>query len=581
VPVVQAKVDLPSAAAGEARNAAGRLRSAEVTRLAVYLTIGLAIRLLLTRYQYVINTDGVYYVWLGRRLLSWQPATGLSTYWPPFYPFLVGLASLLVPDLEFAGRLVSVVCGTLLIIPAYVLVRESYGRRAASLAALLVVAYPELTDVSTLVMTEATYTLLLTTAVVVTWHAARSRGTTSALLSGLLFGLAYLTRPEALCYAPLVLIVLWAAVLARGGPPLAIVLRKTVLFTLAVGVCAAPYIAFLHHQTGRWTISQKLANNAALGTTLQSILRLTEDGQATTMDLLYGDAFREDTRPPLSLSASSPTQETAVSPSERFDRFTRRLALALKAELQSFVPQMFPPLFMAVALIGLMGQPWGARRLAREIYLALFVAASLAGYALAVLEVRYLVPVLPILLGWVAKGILELESWSTRTAANLGIRFPGGRRSASVAVLALLIASRLASLTYPGRVSPWQDLPLEHKTAGLWIRDHGPREPLIMAAGPWAAYYAGGRHLYLPQEARPTVLDYARRERIDYLIIDERFRSKYSSLMSLLEARETPPGLRLAYENRDVPGYALRVFELTRVGEAIPATLEARPPVAP
>jgi 4-amino-4-deoxy-L-arabinose transferase-like glycosyltransferase len=580
-PVAQAKVDLPSAAAAEASEApAGRLRSADVIRLAVYLTIGLAIRLILTRYQYVINTDGVYYAWLGRRLVSWQPATGLSTYWPPFYPFLVGLASLWVRDLEFAGRLVSVVCGTLLIVPAYVLVRESYGRRAASLAALLVVVYPELTEVSTLVMTEATYTLLLTSAVVVTWHAARSRGTTSALLSGLLFGLAYLTRPEALCYAPLVLAMLWAAVLVRDGPPLAIVLRKTVLFTLAVGVCAAPYIAFLHHQTGRWTISQKLGHNAQLGSTHQSILRLTEDGQATTMDLLYGDAFQEGTTPPLRLSASAPTQETIVSPSEGFDRFTR-LALALKAELQSFVPQMFPPLFMAVALIGLMGQPWGARRFARELYLALFVAASLAGYALAVLEVRYLVPVLPILLGWVAKGILELESWSTRTASKLGVRFPGGRRSASVAVLVLLIASRLASLTYPGRVSPWQDLPLEQRIAGLWIRDRGPREPLIMAAGPWAAYYADGRHLYLPQETPPTVLDYARRKGIDYLIVDERSRSRYPSLMSLLDSRELPLGLRVAYENRDELGYALRVFELTHAGEAIPAAPEARPPVAP
>jgi hypothetical protein len=195
--------------------------------------------------------------------------------------------------------------------------------------------------------------------------------------------------------------------------------------------------------------------------------------------------------------------------------------------------------------------------------------------------VRYLVPVLPILLGWVAKGILELGSWSTRTAANLRIRVPGGRHAASVAVLALLIATRLASLTYPARVSPWQDLPLEQKIAGLWIRDHGPRAPLIMAAGPWAAYYAGGRHLYLPQEELPTVLDYARSRRIDYLIVDRRSRSRYPSLMSLLDDRETPSGLRLAYEGRDGPDYALRVFELSRASEALATPPETRAPVVP
>ena len=189
---------------------------------------------------------------------------------------------------------------------------------------------------------------------------------------------------------------------------------------------------------------------------------------------------------------------------------------------------------------------------------------------------RYLVPVLPILLGWVAKGILEVESWSARTAANLRIRLPGGRRGASVAVLAVLIVSRLASLAYPWRVSPWEDLPLEQKIAGLWIRDHGPRSALIMASGPWAAYYADGRHWYLPEETLPTVLDYARRENIDYLIVDERSHPE-RSLLALLDSREMPPGLRLAYENRDDPRHQLRVFELNRVGEPIPAT---QPPIA-
>src|SRR5262249_30184626 len=121
----------------------------------ICVTLAFALRLFLVKYQYVINTDGVYYAWLGRHLISGDLKGGLSTYWSPLYPLLVGISSLWFSDLEFAGRFVSVAAGAVLVVPVYLLAREFYGRGAANVAALLTVIHPSLIQVSTLVMTEA------------------------------------------------------------------------------------------------------------------------------------------------------------------------------------------------------------------------------------------------------------------------------------------------------------------------------------------------------------------------------------------------------------------------------------------
>ena len=113
------------------KQSARRYRSAEVWFVTACTVSAFLLRLALTGTQAVINSDGIYYALLGKKLISGDITAGISAYWSPLYPFLLGVVSLFTGDLEFAGRLVSVLAGASLVIPGYALIRGFYGSRAA------------------------------------------------------------------------------------------------------------------------------------------------------------------------------------------------------------------------------------------------------------------------------------------------------------------------------------------------------------------------------------------------------------------------------------------------------------------
>src|SRR4051812_47944396 len=149
-----------TASRGEWRTVLAWTLAAFAVRLAVLLC-----------FEHVISPDGVEYVAHARRLAAGDLANGMSTYWPPLYPALVGLASFVFRDAEFAGRFVSVVAGALLVIPAHRLARRWYGRRVALICVALVALHPLLVYYSTALLTESTYTLIFTCGVLAGWSA--------------------------------------------------------------------------------------------------------------------------------------------------------------------------------------------------------------------------------------------------------------------------------------------------------------------------------------------------------------------------------------------------------------------------
>src|SRR5688500_12175745 len=180
-----------------------------------------AIRLLLAwRVEHVISPDGIEYLRLGRNLVAGDFGAGLSAYFPPLYPLLAGLTSLVFPDAEFAARFVSVVAGALLVVPSYALAREWYGARVARVAAALVALHPVLAYYSTVVLTEATYTLLFACGVLAGWRALKGARARAYLLAGLIFGACYLLKPEAAGFVLLLILVVACRKLFDRARPL-------------------------------------------------------------------------------------------------------------------------------------------------------------------------------------------------------------------------------------------------------------------------------------------------------------------------------------------------------------------------
>ncbi len=475
---------------GPEHSSAGRLGK-EARAVLVWMGVAFVIRLLLAwRVEHVITPDGVEYVRLGRNLVAGSPVEGLSAYFPPLYPLLVGLSSLVFPDAELAGRFVSVVAGSLLVLPAHRLVREWYGERVALVGAALVALHPVLAYYSTAVLTEATYTLLFTCGVLAGWRALKGVRARGYLLAGVVFGACYLLKPEAAGFALLlILLVAGRKLLDRARP-----LRREALNALAIfagfWLVAVPYITLLRvYKGGAITLSGKTA-----GHILQGRRRL---GEPTP--------YLDGHLPGLTEVAA-------------------QLSKALRYEYELF-NILFPLTLVVLAALGLFRERWTRERAGREAYLLAFILATLAGYAVTLPNIRFFVPLVPLVLCWASRGLVEFEGWADETVKS----FEGRRRfSARARKLfvplgaALLLASLVPVTVYLLRGDKWSDYGGQ-KRAAAWIKEHDPTAaPVIMSTVPVAAFYARGRHVILKDEVYADLISRARREGVRHVVVNQR-----------------------------------------------------------
>jgi hypothetical protein len=505
-------------------------------------------------FEHVISPDGVEYVAHARSFAAGDVADGMSTYWAPLYPALVGLASLVFNDAEFAGRFVSVVAGAALVIPAHRLVRRWYGRRVALTGAALVALHPLLVYYSTVLLTESTYTLFFTCGVLAGWSALKGTRARAYALAGAVFGACYLLKPEACGFIPLLLSMVFARRLltktslqgtkagtrradAEGTSMKARLHQSSILNALlpvaGFFAAASPQLLYLRWSTGGWLLSGK-----------------------TWGHILQGARLAGGDPTPAPLSGLNDAATALV-----------RLAKALRFEYEIF-NLIFPTVFVLLVALGLFRRRWTRSRAVRELYLLAFVAATLAGYAVTLPNIRFLVPLLPLLLCWVSKGISEFAAWLHETLARLRVA-EGFNARASKLVAPLLVAVMVVSLAplfvYLMRGDKWGDY-YGQKRAGVWIRERegarGSRAPSIISTVPVAAFYAGGRNVALKDEDYDSLVSRARREGAGYVVVNERDFKRMDSLRSLLDARAEHTGLRLAREFDEPPDQRVLVYEV-------------------
>ena len=112
----------------------------------------------------VIENEGGEYARIAENLLKGNGYVGTTEgpqlLFPPLYPILIAIFSLVTGDSEVAGRLVSLVIGTSLILPIFFISLHIYGRKVAFIAASLVAFHPLLISLSAAVYSEPTFMTL-------------------------------------------------------------------------------------------------------------------------------------------------------------------------------------------------------------------------------------------------------------------------------------------------------------------------------------------------------------------------------------------------------------------------------------
>ena len=86
------------------------------------------------------------------------------------------MPTLLIPDWELAGILISILFGALLVLPVFYLGKEIFGERVGILSGVIVAVHPFLNSYSGSVLTESTYYFLVAMIVLMGWYAFE-RGT--------------------------------------------------------------------------------------------------------------------------------------------------------------------------------------------------------------------------------------------------------------------------------------------------------------------------------------------------------------------------------------------------------------------
>jgi hypothetical protein len=474
--------------------------------VAATVSAGAALRWWLATKNAGITMDSPLYVIMAEAMRTGEKAIGPAHHG---YSALIAAVGLLVPGRELPGRLLSFAAGLALIPLVYLLVRRAASRPWAAAAAGLVALHPLLAVYAGPIMTESTYLALATAGLLLLERGRRMAG-------GSALGLAYAVRPEALVIAPV------AALLARGGARG--VVRVLAGFALIVG----PYVGYLSWQHGEPTLSPK------------SVL----------------------VRPPFEDRRQAEWRVGAAVPVEPKRSLIERVRWAGPEVMRQYLPRLkghagrmlevWPWPLMALSAVGLV---------ARLGPLAAALAPLLVLPLLAVaVDLRFSQLFVPALAAYAAIG----AGWWTS-------RWPARARVATAGAAMLMVAGlALVWMSRPGRIARhFDDGPMEQmRAAGEWLRANGRPGATVMDRKAYVPFFAGMHHVQLPDDDYDTVVEFARRSGVDYLVIEEfvieRLRPQFRPLADDPEFQANERRLRMIFGIRGGPYTGIAVLQVER-----------------
>jgi 4-amino-4-deoxy-L-arabinose transferase-like glycosyltransferase len=480
------------------------------------------------------------------RFLHGSFLEGVSDYWSLLYPFAAIPLGAFARDAETGLRLLSAASGAALVVPSFMIARRLWGGRAAVFAGLFVVLQPNLISFSTAAITESLYSLLLMCALYLFLRGMDGGGMRRYAAAGAALGLACLVRPESI--ALLVLFVLFALCApARAGNfargvSLAARTRRSIAMAVLFVVMLLPYYFLLRAATGAWTGGSKAAVNLSSPLIWQDdlareeyVYSLNDEGTSRRIDDL--------------------ARESAL---KVFWRQKGAIASGYPAKLGAgigLVPLLFSnPFLLILVPLGLIVRSRRREDRGTESLLLVLGLFPFVFYPLFRVELRYLVPYLPVYLLWAGAGCAALLDWF---AAHVSVR-----RAASATLAALIFLSLVPYAVHRYAVMG-KSQSLEWKEIGRWIGASESPAPRILAqSGCSISYYAGNpTATFIPWTDAEGLVRYARFHRYERLVVDEDyFRAARPTLRSILDA--PPPELEALGEFKSGSGGRILIYRV-------------------
>ena len=435
---------------------------------------------------------------------------------PPLYSLLIAPVIFLVGNGEAAGVTISLIAGSLLVVPLYLAAEIVYGPRTALLTGVLAVSLPFAVDISTIVLSDALYLTLIAWGLLFALRTIRNRRPVNGIACGLALGLAYCTRPEAIVVAVAVLAAVAAALMVQPVRH-----RRATISVIVIGaafvITSLPYVAFLSLHAHHLQIEAKSTVNVRLAERMRA--GMSYDQAANEID-----SSGKDVGPEL-----SPTYDFANA-QDRLPGLSTIIALAAANTARHLldIPNVLrtrlfgsPPLLL-FTLLGLVMGRWNRERAGYEFVLWAYTLAVLASLASVYhFYPRYADEFIPLLAIWGGHGVEQLRitvnGWLRLWWPQLLIR-----ADLAAAALALLMVLLLFSARSSFRDTINSSQTLTQRQVGEWMRTAGiPSRSRIFSVSSQSVYYAGGTWVVPPWSPYPSaVFAYMSRYDPSYVILD-------------------------------------------------------------
>lgn len=250
--------------------------------IAVILLLALVLRAVRPLVVDRITKDGPLYVLMVQDINNGDlnKAFDRNTRMPPLYLFMMlGLHKIGMP-IEIAGRLISIIAGTLLIIPVYLIAEMVFNSRMGAMGAFLIAVNPDLVRSSAKIMRDSLFLLLLFVAVYFIMKAMKSDKWNLHLwsLAGVSASLGAAVRTETIEILGIAILVMLVELflLFREKKDLLPVINKwgvgTVLMLVLYFAVSIPFANVLAGTPSTWTIIDKRIPGY-----FKSMFRLSED----------------------------------------------------------------------------------------------------------------------------------------------------------------------------------------------------------------------------------------------------------------------------------------------------------------
>jgi len=517
----------------------------ELLSLVLFLAGVLLFRLFNLQSYDVISADGTSYGPIGRTFFQSGEFKTFGTISGPVYSFIVGLFDLVVHDLERSLRLVSVVFSTATVGVVYLFARSLFGRRGGIVAALFCAFLPFLHSMSGIDIIEPTFGFFLSLAALFCWHCYQRKSVSLAFISGLLFGIAYLSRSEGFIswFAMLVFLAVGLLKDVRSGD-LKLFVRVLLPFIIGFVLLFAPYMIYLHAETGIWQLSGKSGLNTQV---IREYLGKAPSDQKFRLDATGGfDSGKQESL--IRLVKEDP--ELFIN---NVLKNCKALPIALAGALTWYL--------LLAALAAFFCTAWhGSFLLARAVLVA--ICSPIVIYLLFFVQPRGLYPYVAFLCIWAGGGVALLDK-----VKPLVWR----RWSVSLAIAACLSAY-FVYLDYPRAKPPYhyeQDgARQDDKHIGQRLKKMLPPDAVLMTRSGRIAFYAEKPMIIPPQESYGEIIAYAYKNKVTHLVVTPQLmnmRPQLEPLFGPLVNPGTPfvppPDLKLIYAGEESGGLPYLVFQ--------------------